>query len=163
MYLDENGLNKLWTKIKNWVTDKISTKADTDDVYSKTDVDSKIEAATEGFLTGSTSVETLDTGETIRTIQLGDFKYFLGTVTKTYINNLTVYFPISTTQPTSTSRPAYISASIMEGSSTSWRGGPYRIEKIMPLSSRSIVLTTESDSLAGNGSDKITFSLMWYF
>ena len=54
MHLDETGLTKLWTKIRNYLSRKLNLKADKDNTYTKNDIHGLLMDKMEGYLYGST-------------------------------------------------------------------------------------------------------------
>lgn len=50
MHLDETGLTKLWTKIRNYPSRKLNLKADKSDTYTKNEIHGLLMDQTDGYL-----------------------------------------------------------------------------------------------------------------
>lgn len=67
MHLDENGLTKLWSKIRNYLLKKLNLKADKENTYTKNDVNGMFMDKLDGYLYGSIEeVVDSETGVTLR-------------------------------------------------------------------------------------------------
>lgn len=97
MHLDENGLTRLWNKIKSYLSKKLDLKADKSDTYTKNDVNGLIMDNTDGFLYGDIEeVVDSETGFTLRKFLFGAQSFYMARQEVTYYNNLAVYFPTNT-------------------------------------------------------------------
>lgn len=161
MHLDENGLTRLWNKIKSYLSKKLDLKADKSDTYTKNDVNGLIMDNTDGFLYGDIEeVIDHDTGVTLRKFLFGAQSFYMARQEVTYYNNLAVYFPTNTGR---SDAPIFILCTLSDCGSSSWKGGPYTYSIQRRSVDNSILVAIDSDSLAGNMVDKIQVSLLWWY
>ena len=161
MHLDETGLTKLWTKIRNYLSRKLNLKADKDNTYTKNDIHGLLMDKMEGYLYGSTE-EVIDheTGVTLRKFHLGSNSFYMARKEVTYYNNLAVYFPTNTGR---NDAPIFILCTLSDCGSSSWKGGPYTYSIQRRSTDSTILVAINGASLAGNMVDKIQVSLLWWY
>lgn len=161
MHLDETGLTKLWTKIRNYLSRKLNLKADKDDTYTKNEIHGLLMDQTDGYLYGSIE-EVIDseTGVTLRKFLFGSNSFYMARKEVTYYNNLAVYFPTNTGR---SDAPIFILCTLSDCGSTSWKGGPYTYSIQRRSIDNSILVSIKGASTAGNLSDKIQVSLLWWY
>ena len=172
MYLDENGLTTFWGKIKDWSTEKLKDKADAADVYTKDQVDNKINGidALEGRQYYSSSTDIDGTKYEYRHIDFGTgstkFSLLFGWADFTYVRNLCVYFPLMSWK-NSTFNGCLCSLGKPPNAST-WRGGDYWPGEVSffgkhpswPDDCVMIPINTETTNANGIGTDKIRVSIL---
>ncbi len=161
MHLDENGLTKLWSKIRNYMLKKLNLKADKETTYTKNDVNGLFMDKLDGYLYGSIE-ETVDseTGVTLRKFLFGNNSFYMARQEVTYYNNLAVYFPTNTGR---SDAPIFILCTLSDCGSTTWKGGPYTYSIQRRSVDSSILVSIQGASLAGNLVDKIQVSLLWWY
>lgn len=148
MHLDENGLTKLWSKLRNYLSRKLDQKADKSNTYTKNDVNGLIISSTDGYLRGSIE-EVIDseTGVTLRKFLFGNNSFYMARQEVTYYNNLAVYFPMNTGR---NDAPIFILCTLSDCGSTSWKGGSYTYSIQRRSTDNTILVAIDSESLAGN-------------
>ena len=161
MHLDETGLTRLWTKIRNYLSLKLNLKADRSDTYTKNEIHGLLADSTEGYLYGSIEeVNDSGTGVTLRRFLFGSNSFFMARKEAVYSSGLEVRFPADTGH---SDAPIFILCTLSDCGSSPWKGGPYTYSIQRRSTDSTILVAINGASLAGNMVDKIQVSLLWWY